>query len=183
MYVHLTGLHHCHHSHPESLFSLRSTPVHCKEVDSNGAFLEYKQLGCSISVPPGAVEHPVTISASCSFREELCPPNGYEFVSPVYLLDVQPDVRFLKKVTLHLHHWAKSSVSSLSFGFCQLPTNTAYKFQVEEGGIFVSRKQYGTIVVNHFSLGVIMRLRKMVQRISRVFANQGNFEYVFFKVF
>lgn len=181
MDIPLTALHPCHHSCPEVLSDLCSTSVHVEEVNTNGAVVECEKLGFSIAVPPGAVKCPVTISVSCSFREEFRPPNGYEFVSPVYLLHIDPEVAFLEKVTLSLHHWAKPSVCSLSFGFCQFPiTNTAYTFQVEEGGDFPSNEHYGTIGVDHFSGRVIMRIRRIVRRITQLFVNQGYSESVFF---
>ena len=107
----------------------------------------------------------MTISVGCSFRKEFGPPDGYEFVSPVYLLQVDPEVQFCRKVTLSLHHWAKPSISSLSFGFCQFPTtNDAYSFVIKEGGDFISSDHSGRIDVDHFCFGVI--LRKLKGKIS-----------------
>ena len=142
----------------------------------DGGTIQCKELGFSIVVPPGAVNYPVTVSVCCSFREGFHPPNGYEFVSPVYLLHLHPGVRFLEKVTLSLHHWAKPSVSSLSFGFCQFPTgSSSHPFQVQQGGDFLSSEHYGKIDVDHFSGGVIMRaIRSTIYWISRVFASEGN---------
>lgn len=135
-----------------------STPVHSEKVDIYGAVIKCEELGLSIVLPPGAVNSPVTITVGCLFKEEFDPPNGYEFVSPVYLLHVDPEVKFYRKVTLSLDHWAKLSMSSLSFGFCQFPTtNNDYSFVIKEGGDFISNDHSGRIDVDHFCLGVIMR--------------------------
>ena len=160
-----TAPHPCHDVSPESIFSLCSTPVHSEKVNLEGAAIKCKELGLSIVVPPGAVNSPVTISVGCSLRKEFGPPDGYEFVSPVYLLQVDPEVQFCRKVTLSLHHWAKPSISSLSFGFCQFPTtNDAYSFVIKEGGDFISSDHSGRIDVDHFCFGVI--LRKLKGKIS-----------------
>ena len=116
----------------------------------------------SIVFPHGAVggadNNSVKLSVCCSFRPEFSPPDGYEFVSPVYVLHVNSVTHFLKNVTLSLQHWAKSDGSDLSFGFCSFPNkNKSYQFEVKEGGDFISHEGYGRIEVDHFSGGVVMR--------------------------
>ena len=168
-----TDLQPCHHSCPDSLSDLCSTPVHSEKVDTTGNTIKCRELGFSINFPPGTVESPVTVSVCCSFNNEFCPPNGREFVSPVYILHVQPETQLLKKVTLSLRHWAKSDGSDLSFGFCRFPNiNLSYPFQVQHGGTFTSLTSgnSGTIEVTHFSGGVIMRA---IRWISRRFSGRG----------
>jgi hypothetical protein len=136
-----------------------STSVHSETVDNTGKTVECRELGFSIVFPPGAVgSTPVTVSVCCSFKAEFSPPDGYEFVSPVYVLHVHPVTQILKKVTLTLQHWAKSDGSDLCFGFCTFPnTSNSYQFQVKEGGGFVSHESHGRIEVDHFSVGTIIR--------------------------
>ena len=156
-----TAPHSCHDSSHESFFSLCSTPVHSEKVDIHGAVVKCEELGLLIVLPPGAVNSPVTISVGCFIKEKLDPPNGYEFVSPVYLLHIDPEVKFHKKVTLSLDHWAKPSISSLSFGFRHFPTTKDdYSFVIKEGGDFISNDRSGRIDVDHFWLGVILRKLK-----------------------
>ena len=123
-------------------------------------------IGFSIKFPPGTVESTVSVSVCCSFNNEFSPPNGREFVSPVYILHVQPKTRFLKNVTLSLRHWAKSNGSDLSFGFCRFPNNNL------PYGAFTSLTSgnSGTIEVAHFSGGVITRA---IRWISRRFSGKG----------
>ena len=139
-----------------------------------GKTVECKELGFSIVFPPEAVGNdPVTVSVCCSFKAEFSPPAGYEFVSPVYVLHVNPVTSFLKKVTLSLQHWAKSDGSDLTFGFCTFPnTNSSYLLEVTEGGDFVSSESYGRIEVNHFSVGSVMR--KIGSKIRNLFRQSMN---------
>ena len=148
----------CHHSCPESLSEMCSTSVHSEKVDIAGKTIECEDLGFSIAFPPGAVISPVTVSVCCSFKQEFSPPNGYQFVSPVYILHVPPETQFLKKVTLSLQHWAKSDGSDLRFASCPFPNlNQSYPFEVKDGD-FTPYSHYGRIEVGHFSVGVIIRL-------------------------
>lgn len=148
----------CHHSCPGSLSEMCSTSVHSEKVDITGKTIACQELGFSIVFPPGAVSVPVTISVCCSFKAEFSPPNGYHFVSPVYVLHIHPETQLLKKVTLSIQHWAKSDGSDLSFGFCSFQIKShSYPFQVKDGGDFVSSGGYGKIDVNHFSGGAIMK--------------------------
>ena len=168
-----TDLQPCHHSCPDSLSDLCSTPVHSDKVDITGNTIKCRELGFSINFPPGAVESPVTASVCCSFNTQFSQPDGQEFVSPVYILHVQPETRFLKKVTLSLRHWAKSDGSDLSFGFCRFPNiNLSYPFKVQHGGTFTSLTSgnSGTIEVTHFSGGEIMRA---IRWLSRRFSGRG----------
>ena len=108
--------------------------------------------------PPGAVISPVTVSVCCSFKREFSPPEGYQFVSPVYILHVHPETQFLKKVTLSLQHWAKSDGSNLCFATCPFPNDyQSYPFEVKDGGDFTSHGHYGRIEVDHFSLETVIR--------------------------
>ena len=51
----------------------------------------------------------MTVSVCCSFKKQLHPPFGYEFVSPVYVLHVTSSITFEEEVELSLNHWAKLS--------------------------------------------------------------------------
>ena len=147
----------CHHSCPESLSEMCSTTVHSEKVDIDGETIECEDLGFSITFPPGAVISPVTVSVCCSFKREFSPPDGYQFVSPVYILHIHPETQFLKKVTLSLQHWAKSDGSDLHFASCPFPNKyQSYLFEVRSGD-FTSCSDYGRIEVDHFSLGAIIR--------------------------
>ena len=156
----------CHHSCPESLSEMCSTTVHSEKVDITGKTIECKDLGFSMTFPPGAVISPVTVSVCCSFNREFSPPDGYQFVSPVYILHVHPETQFLKKVTLSLQHWAKSDGSDLHFASCPFP-NQSYPFEVKDSGDFTSHNHYGRIEVDHFSLGAIIRKLLRSLRIGR----------------
>ena len=135
-----------------------STTVHSEKVDITGKTMECEDLGFSIAFPPGAVISPVTVSVCCSFKREFSPPDGYQFVSPVYILHVHPETQFLKKVTLSLQHWAKSDGSDLRFASCPFPNKYhSYPFEVKDGGDFGSHGHYGRIEVDHFSLGTVIR--------------------------
>ena len=134
-----------------------STTVHSEKVDITGKTIECEDLGFSIAFPPGAVISPVTVSVCCSFKREFSPPDGYQFVSPVYILHVHPETQFLKKVTLSLQHWAKSDGTDLHFAFPNL--NQSYPFEVKDGGVFTPYSHYGRIEVGHFSAGVITRVK------------------------
>ena len=134
-----------------------STTVHAEKVDITGKAIECEDLGFSIVFPPGAVVSPVTVSVCCSFKHEFSPPDGYQFVSPVYILYVHPETQFLKKVTLSLQHWAKSNGSDLYFATCPFPNKYhSYPFEVKNGD-FTSCSHYGRNEVDHFSLGAIIR--------------------------
>ena len=155
-----------HHTCPESLSDMCSSSVHSEEITNKGKNVECKELGFSIAIPPGAVgSDPVTVSVCCSFKAEFSSPVGYEFVSPVYVLHTTLDTGFLKKVTLSLQHWDKSDESDLSFGFCTFPNvRGSYQFQVKDGGDFVSHESYGSIEIDHFSVGAVMRRLKYMIR-------------------
>ena len=156
----------CHHSCPESLSEMCSTTVHSEKVDIAGKTIECEDLGFSITFPPGAVISPVIVSVCCSFKREFSPPDGYQFVSPVYILHVHPETLFLKKVTLSLQHWAKSDGSDLRFATCPFP-NQSYPFEVKDSGDFTSHSHYGRIEVDHFSLGAIIKKLLRSLRIGR----------------
>ena len=136
-----------------------STFVYSDIVDNTGKIVECKELGFSIVFPPGAVgSNPVTVSVSCSFKALFSPPVGYEFVSPVYILHVNPQTHFMNNVTLSLQHWAKSDGADLAFGFCSFPNESkSYSLQVRDGGDFVSYEGHGRIELDHFSLGSVIR--------------------------
>ena len=148
----------CHHSCPESLSGLCSTPVHSGRVGILGGTIECKELGFSIVVPPGAVNYPVTVSVCCSFKKQLSPPNGYEFVSPVYVLHATSDITFMEEVELSLSHWAKlSDDTRLIFALSPLPVgNSSCTLEPQNGGEFFPH--HGTIKTKHFSLGAILRI-------------------------
>ena len=154
-----------------------STPVHSEKVDITGSTIRCRELGFSISFPAGAVSSPVTVSVCCSFKVEFSRPSGFEFVSPVYILHVHPETRFLKKVTVSLRHWANSDGSDLSFGFCRFPNiNLSYPFQVQHGGTFTSltNRNSGKIEVEHFSGGAIMRaITGTITWLSGLFSGKG----------
>ena len=147
----------CHHSCAESLSGLCSTPVHSEEIGVLGGTVECKELGFSIVVPPGAVNYPVTVSVCCSFKVQLSPPNGYEFVSPVYVLHVSSDITFMKEVELSLSHWAKlSDDTRLVFALSPVPVeDSPCILEPQNGGEFFPH--HGTIKTKHFSLGAILR--------------------------
>ena len=147
----------CNHSCPESLSGLCSTPVHSEEVDITGKTIECKELGFSIVIPPGSVNYAVTLSVCCSFKQQLRPPDGYEFVSPVYVLHVTAGITFLEEVELSLNHWAVlSHNTSLAFALSPVPVgNSPCVLQPLNGGQFFPH--HGTIKTKHFSLGTILR--------------------------
>ena len=132
--------------------------MHSGRVGILGGTVKCKELGFSIVIPPGAVNHSVTVSVCCSFKIQLSPPNGYEFVSPVYVLHVTSDITFMEEVELSLHHWAKlSDDTRLVFALSPVPVgNSSCTLEPQNGGEFLPH--YGTIKTKHFSLGAIMRM-------------------------
>ena len=148
----------CNHSCPESLSGLCSTSVHSEWVGLNGGTIECKELGFSITVPPGAVNLPVSISVCCSFKENLHPPEGYELVSPVYVLHATGKITFFEEVQVSLCHWAKlTDSSSLIFALSPVPAldTSPCTLELQNGGEFFPH--HGTIQTEHFSLGAILR--------------------------
>ena len=116
-----------------------------------------KELGFSVVIPPGSVNYAVTVSVCCSFQQQLQPPGGYEFVSPVYVLHVTAGITFLEEVELSLNHWAKlSSDSSLAFALTPIPFgDSPCVLQPQDGGQFFHR--HGIIKTKHFSVGAVLR--------------------------
>ena len=160
------------HSCPKSLSEMSSTSFHIEEVDIAGKTIECEDLGFSIVFPQGTVTSPIKISVCCSFKHEFSPPDGYEFVSPVYILHVHPETQFLKEVALSLQHWAKSDGSDLCFASCPFPyLNQFYPFEVMDGGDFTSCSHYGRIKVDHFSFKGITR--KLKGALSRLWGGGG----------
>ena len=166
----------CHHSCPDYLSGLCSTPVHSGRVGILGGTIECKELGFSIVVPPGAVNYPVTVSVCCSFKKQLSPPNGYAFVSPVYVLHVTSDITFMEEVELSLSHWAKlSDDTSLIFALSPVPVgDSPCILEPQNGGEFFPH--HGTIKTKHFSLGTILRTisQKLSSSIQYVIGLQPN---------
>ena len=133
-----------------------STSLYTEIVNNTGRIVVFNKLGFSIDIPPGAVGiNPVTLSVCCSFKDEFSPPDGYEFVSPVYIVNANPITHFLKNVTLSLQHWAKSNGSDLTFGFSTF--HNSYLFEVKHGGNFTPHDGYGRTVTDHFSAFSILR--------------------------
>ena len=148
----------CQHSCPESLSGLCSTAVHSEWAGLNGGTIECKELGFSITVPPGAVNLPISISVCCSFKENLRPPEGYELVSPVYVLHATGKTTFFEEVQISLCHWAKlTDSSSLIFALSPFPAldTSSCTLELQNGGEFFPH--HGTITTDHFSLGAILR--------------------------
>ena len=133
----------------------------------NCATIECKELGTSIHFSSGAVNYPVTVSVCCSFKKQLCPPNGYEFVSPVYVLHVTASITFEEEVELSLNHWAKLTEDNrLIFALSPVPVGDSQCIlEPQNGGEFFPH--HGTIKTKHFSLGAI--LRTISQKISTSF--------------
>ena len=148
----------CQHSCPESLSGLCSTAIHSEWVGLNGGTIECKELGFSITVPPGAVNLPISISVCCSFKENLRPPEGYELVSPVYVLHATGEITFFEEVQISLCHWAKlTDSSSLIFALSPVPAldTSSCTLELMNGGEFFPH--HGTIMTDHFTLGAILR--------------------------
>ena len=126
-------------------------------MDITGKTIECKELGFSVIIPPGSVNYAVTVSVCCSFKQQLQPPDGYEFVSPVYVLHVTAGITFLEEVELSLHHWAMlSDHTKLAFALSPVPVgDSPCVLQPLNGGQFFPR--HGTIKTKHFSLGAILR--------------------------
>ena len=144
-----------------TLHHMCSTSLYTESVDNIGTTLVFNELGFSIEIPPGAVGiNPVTISVCCSLKAEFSPPVGYEFVSPVYIVHVNPITHFLKNVTFSLQHWAKSNGSDLIFGFSSFhKISSSYLFEIKDGGDFISHESCGRTVTDHFSAVSILRKR------------------------
>ena len=126
-------------------------------MDITGKTIECREFGFSIVIPPGSVNYAVTVSVCCSFKQQLQPPNGYEFVSPVYVLHVTAGITFLEEVELSLSHWAMlSNNTSLAFALSPVPVrDSPCVLQPLNGGQFFPH--HGTIKTKHFSLGTILR--------------------------
>ena len=102
----------------------------------------------------------MTVSVCCSFKHQLQPPDGYEFVSPVYVLHVTAGITFLEEVELSVRHWAKvNSNSRLQFALSAFPVRYAedstYILEPHDGGTFFPH--HATIKTKHFSRWAIIR--------------------------
>ena len=103
--------------------------MYTDHVDSGGKYIVWSNIGFELTVPYDAVPEGqiVRIAVIALQTSPFLLPPGMELVSPVFLVAVSPEMRFLKYVGLSLKHFAKlgSKRACLGMTFVAAHSGTA----------------------------------------------------------
>ena len=147
---------------PKILASVCTSSVHTEYVDWNGKKIVLRDIGFSLTVPPGVIPYrqSVEFAVCLSFSGPFVLPDGCELVSPVYFVSAEPEIQLKKQIKLSLDHWAnledEESCRSLSFVFAPSDpvseeSQSQFHFRPLPGGVFAPGSQTATIMVDHLS--------------------------------
>ena len=161
---------------PKILASVCTSSVHTEHVDWNGKEMVLRDIGFSLTVPPGVIPYrqSVRFAVCLSFSGPFVLPDGCELVSPVYFVSAEPEIQLKKQIKFSLDHWAnlddEESCQSLSFVFAPSDpvseeSQSHFHFRPLPGSVFAPGSQTGTITVDHLSMFAIVRwFRRLFRR-------------------
>ena len=114
----------------------------------------------------------MNISIRPCFNGPFVLPDGYEAVSPAYLIQMSNDTKFQGEATLKIHHYARLQAKEDCEDMVFLSASATpqyrqfkpvYIFNEIKGsnGFFIPRSQIGKITIQHFCFMLIGWLRKL----------------------
>ena len=134
-----------------------------------GATIEPTNMGILLQVPEYSfTEEEVSVLIHPYFSGNFKLPDGYELASPVYCIQTNEDVKFLKDLSLKIHHYAdlqtKEDCEDMIFVSASLTpeigsSGPEYVFRKADvtKSLFEPGSSTGSINLNHFSLKAIGR--------------------------
>ncbi len=137
-----------------------------ESVDSQGGKLSRPDLGMELVIPPDAVPpgRVANVMIWPCLSGPFVPPEGYELMSPVFL--ISSTFKLEKEVQLTLQHFASLPTSDecnhMRFvSASSLPSVTdncqKYHFRDPKQGEFQKDSQIGTVSLEHFSLNSVVK--------------------------
>ena len=133
--------------------------------DSPQSF-NWEQFGLKITFPEGTLSPKDTseVAVRALVGGQFQFPKGTELISAVHGISVSKPL--LKSVKLEIQHCADLVVEDhtnyLSFATASVNSELPYQFELEEGGLFHSNDQYGSIYLSHFCLKAIVKFIKIL---------------------
>ena len=136
-------------------------------VTSEGQVLGGEDIGITLHIPPGAIPEDIRLNVTIRpcLSGPFVLPEGYRFVSPVYL--IKPAFHFSKKVKLSITHFfyseSEEDCGNMDFiSTCCIPhyedSGPKYKFKVLPGGVFLKDMQEASLSIEHFcGVGVAVK--------------------------
>lgn len=142
-----------------------------------------KDIGISLSIPEQSLDREITIDLLIHpyFRESAKLPSGYESASPTYCVQPIPRVKFLKDITVRIHHYAnlqtEEDCKDMEFVSASLVPEERPKHNMFEritGGKFRPGSDIGEIALRSFSFMEIIRRIRRRGRGSNSIADDNN---------
>ncbi len=138
--------------------SLTGTPWK-ETVTSEGMEISWKDIGIAFSIPPGAVpdDEELQLTVRPCLAGPFQPPDGYEFMSPTYI--ISPAFDFIKDIQVVIYHFVimQSDDDCECMTFLSAATTPVYegsqpqyKFKPLIGGMFQQNERFGAISLRHF---------------------------------
>ena len=123
-------------------------------VDRDGKVIDWSDMGIFLSVPSNATSSPVRIHVQCFLNGpgSVTLPDNMELVSPIYKVDISPDLS--KEAKFSVAHFAAlhSEVDCSDMDFLRSTDRSPpYHFYPVPGGKFLSHGALGTISISTFS--------------------------------
>ena len=99
---------------PKILTGVCTSSVYTEYVDQNGKKMVLRDIGFSLTVPPGVIPYrqSVKFAVCLSFSGPFVLPDGCELVSPVYFISAEPEIQLKKQIELSLDHWMSEAVKA-----------------------------------------------------------------------
>ena len=126
-------------------------------------FLNWEEYGLRIAVPPDTLSptesSEITITVLVGGCYDL--PDGTELISAVYIIAVSMPLQQPVKLEIQhcVHLVTEDHTKCLSFATAPIPQSqhAAYKFQLQDEGLFYQGIQYGSIWLSKFSVWAILK--------------------------
>lgn len=148
-----------------------SGKVFTELVDCRGRWIEWKELGFSLSIPQGAIPEGQSLKVAVCSRQSSpfgLPPD-LELASQAFLIAVLPDTPFTKPVTISITTSRAIDTKSLTFVAAHkpLPSHHAGKpppsahasLRVLQGGDFNPSAGVGTVSLDHLPAVIAVAIK------------------------
>lgn len=148
-----------------------------EHITFEGADIDLADIGLSISIPEQPLESNVDLLIRPCLSGPFVPPDGYEFASPVYIIEPSRQGELVKPSTVQIQHFVKlqdenDSKKMVFLSSSSKPTDDGrYIFKaIEDSGTeFKPGGSFGKIKLRHFcGLATAMKGMKEVKGVFSI---------------